>query len=158
MGKKCVHDRTYKSQCKLLAKYQNLKYYWPENKAYGATIANVLAFVERDDDYVKGEPWGWHVILIPKGQTFDSNHFDEYERQSLYKSELQYIVSITEQDENVTCLDRNEKVIDPYETFKEWFKETPYISFKDLPDVKETNCYHGYDSVDDSDDSDESDD
>lgn len=136
---KIIHSREYKNQCRLLAKYQNLKYVWPEDPSYAATICGeCLYWVEKDEHWNKGNPWGWHVLLIPKGQLFNANNISNYETVAIEneKGNLHFLISTTEQDDNVTIFGPNDVILDPEKVFKENFPTLTYKKYDDYSDCE----------------------
>ena len=130
-------DAVVKRDCltmyKLLGKYGNMRYIYPEgDTALFYTICvhkmkwinNAGKKKRKDKLDVEDENYlGWACLLIPKGEEFIEEELDSYEVQCITTSEdIHTCIAICDQ-ENVKVVNREGKVLDPVLEFNHYFKK-----------------------------------
>jgi hypothetical protein len=140
--KEVVHDsEKYKSECKLLAKYRNLKWVWPEDTTYAATISSHGLVYCGKEDVKQGETYGWCVVFIPKGIIFDPELEDKYDADPIDSDDdLHMLIAATKQDPDVVCIDKNGKELIPDEVFYDNFPNLEYMPWEAFPANTKLNC------------------
>jgi hypothetical protein len=140
------------SMFKLLGKYGNMRYIYPEGNAPECyTICgHKMKWIKRESgkkkrkdrlDVPETQYEGWACILIPKGEEFDDDEFENYEVQLITTTEdLHTCIAICDQD-NVKVLDKNGKGIDPVLEFNHLYKNKGLQhpgKWNDIPDTPST--------------------
>ena len=142
--KAILHKYEYKYECQLLAKYAGLRYIWPEDEPYAATISSdCLCFVQKPkkDNPKEKIHWGWCLVLVPKGWEYNKDSIEKYEHLLLDSKEddIYLLISATEQEDGVICIDKNKTPIIPQKVFEETFS-MPYKKYDDFPQAPSINC------------------
>lgn len=143
------NDKCAKSEYKLLAKYSNLKYIWPKDGGYAATISNAsLTYVQKALTN-PGDGFGWGVILLPKGIEYDPTMEIFYETIIIQPSkedvksefsEFHMLIAATQQDNDIICLDKDGKVLKAKEVFTINFPKLVFKKWQDFEDNHKINC------------------
>ena len=129
-----VVDHDCLSMFKLLGKYGNMRYIYPEEEAneFYTICGHKMKWIQRESgkkrrknrlDVPESNYEGWACILIPKGEVFDDDEFENYEVQLITtKEDLHTCISICDQD-NVKVMDKDGKGIDPVLEFNHLYKD-----------------------------------
>ena len=144
--KPLCHSYNPLAQFKLFAKYQNMKYVYPgKKKAIPFYVCND-SLIWYDQKKGSHKDYGWAVILIPKGQTFDPRKKDEYAHELIMQygnceNNLQFFISLSSQSDNVLVHDKNADKISGEEAYVNRFGFSPKMSINyfDLTDESEIN-------------------
>lgn len=133
--KELYDSNTNIAKYKFLHKYKGLKYVWPEDNAYAATICDeTLVYVTKKTAKQNCEKGGWCVVLIPKGLTYEKEKIDEYEHEPINSvNHLHLLISSTEQDSHVVCLDECNNFFNAQSVFEENFSPIQYNKWDDFP-------------------------
>ena len=146
---------------RLLAKYANMKYAWPEDgaldnegkprfKKYASYVSSEhLVWRNRGTGYTDDDDrgWEWCCVLIPKGVEYVQNHFEEYELEAINSkdSEFHQIIAMTSQEENVVVYLKNDEgsiySVNPQKLFDSLFEEMDhkFITWENYPNSKKGN-------------------
>ena len=149
-------DGTY--MFKLLGKYGNMRYIYPEEEAneYFTICTHKMKWIQPDNEKNKKKPdngkrkrkkkngkdksddnyRGWACILIPKGEEYIDDELEEYAVHYITANEdLHTCIAICDQD-NVKVVDNDRKVIDPVLEFEDQFGHKGYThpgKWKNIP-------------------------
>ena len=125
-----AHTDSPQAQFKLLSKYQDLHYIWPEDPYSAFTICSeCLIWYHRKHAINKN--WGWACILVPKGKKINMALIDSYSHEFIFQNNinendndrLQNLIAISSQKENVVVVDENKKIIKPTEHYRNYLGE-----------------------------------
>ena len=86
----------------------------------------------RDED----PGWGWSCVMVPKGQTYDSKYFTEYELETINSpcSDFHSLIAISSQDEDVVVYDGMDREVIPDQLHKIHFPNIPFVRWHEYPD------------------------
>ena len=125
-----------KSKYKLLEKYRDLKFVWPDGAPYAATICGEsLHWIEKRQAKKDREHYGWSVVIVPKGLEYSKTNHYYYDYEPIKsENESQLLIAATVQSENIICIDKDKNILDPKAVFEENFDNIPYKKWKEFPD------------------------
>ena len=149
-----VGDKDCLSMFRLLRKYGNMRYIYPEDNSpkYYTVCGHKMKWVERISGKKKRKNkldvemenyTGWACLLIPKGDVFNEEELNNYEVQCITRQyDVHTCIAICDQ-ENVNVVDKHGKGIDPVMEFEHLFGGQGWIypgKWKDVPDTLHRLC------------------
>ena len=143
--KEYVHKNDAMAQYKLLAKYQNMRYMWPDSNH----IAPVHTCYISEQRLIwlpkkKDDAWGWCVILVPKGRDYDDERIQEYEHKPIKgKNSFHHLIAICDQREDVVVVDEEGVEVSPEDLFVRQHHVAYPGRWDTFPDNTEDNLFYG---------------
>ena len=143
-----THKNTPEAHMRLLAKYGNMKYVWPESctefQKYASVVSDdFLVWRKKSNDHKPDEDtgWGWTCVLVPKGQVYDSNRFSEYELETINSpcSDFHDLIALSTQDDDVVVLDVMDREVKPEVLHKRIFPQIQFVRWHEYPDCNRKN-------------------